>query len=206
MRIENGDRHQIVIEWLFYLSFAHALYLSFSLFLFSFSGWCLFSLYFSVSPSPEWRDANRFRLLVRSILVFFVRSHRLPFSSWFHLSEYTLRHLYSFYFSSWFCLRFSFLFSSVFLCLWPPLSLLLSLVRCFNQSRWLGHRCRLSSLVFYTQFPDDDYPCCEFVTSLIRGPNLDRYHKYDTVVSFIWSFDFFFRFFMIMCNPHPEST
>ena len=47
---------------------------------------------------------------------------------------------------------------------------------------------------FYTLFPDDDYPCCELVTSFRRGRNQDRYHKHDTTL---------FRrvFFMIMCNP-----
>ncbi len=43
----------------------------------------------------------------------------------------------------------------------------------------------------HVSFPDDDYPCCELVTSFIRVRNLDRYRKYDTARSF----------FMIMCNP-----
>ena len=31
-----------------------------------------------------------------------------------------------------------------------------------------------SPLSLSTQFPDDDYPCCELVTSFTRGRNIDR--------------------------------
>jgi hypothetical protein len=51
---------------------------------------------------------------------------------------------------------------------------------------------------FYTRFPDDDYPCCELVTSFTRGRNLDRYRKYDT--TFRSEFFFFFLWSCVILN------
>ena len=104
----------------------------------------------SFSLSPESRDANRFRLFVLFLTVIpHERTHR-------------------------YCCCFSFSPSSLFVCdsrsLPSPPE-----IKVKEWDNAVGHHVPSPvSLSLSTQFPDDDYPCCELVTSFTRGRNIDR--------------------------------